>query len=55
MDGFPLERLLLDTGVERAFVIGVAPRRPLPRTMGLTKSSTTVESPSLPGLPAPYG
>lgn len=27
VDGFPLERVLLDTGVERAFVLGVASRR----------------------------
>lgn len=26
VDGFPLERLLLETGVDRAFVVGVAPR-----------------------------
>jgi predicted acylesterase/phospholipase RssA len=30
VDGFPLERLLLTTGVERAFVVGVAPRSPRP-------------------------
>lgn len=28
VDGFPLESTLLATGVERAFVVGVAPRRP---------------------------
>lgn len=28
VDGFPLEPLLLETGVERAFVVGVAPRTP---------------------------
>ena len=28
VDGFPLEWLLLETGVERAFVVGVAPRTP---------------------------
>lgn len=27
VDGFPLEALLLETGVDRAFVVGVAPRR----------------------------
>jgi NTE family protein len=27
IDGFPLERVLLSTGVERAFVVGVAPRK----------------------------
>jgi NTE family protein len=31
VDGFPLEPLLLETGVERAFVVGVAPRKTDPR------------------------
>jgi predicted acylesterase/phospholipase RssA len=28
VDGFPLERMVLETGVERVFVVGVAPRQP---------------------------
>ena len=34
VDGFPIERLLLGTGVERAFVVGVAPRTPRPDLPG---------------------
>jgi predicted acylesterase/phospholipase RssA len=30
VDGFPVEQLVLATGVERAFVVGVAPRTPAP-------------------------
>ena len=33
VDGFPLERVLLEAGVDRAFVVGVAPREPGARTV----------------------
>ena len=31
VDGFPLERVLLEVGLDRAFVVGVAPRAPIDR------------------------